>query len=192
MLPCDRFSVELSGKVQFVRHSQSFSLAVSGPPRLLALMRTLPHSRSCFVCGDSNPIGLKLRLQTDGRIVQTHVVPGSEFVGFKQTMHGGIVGTLLDEVMAWACAVQTKRFAYCAELTVRFLHPVRPGEELTVTGEVVNDRRGRIFEAKSELRDRAGKVLASATGKYLPVKQADTTDMATDLVCPPDWEFGSE
>jgi len=98
----------------------------------------------------------------------------------------------LDEVMAWACAVQTKRFAYCAELTVRFLHPVRPGEELTVTGEVVNDRRGRIFEAKSELRDRAGKVLASATGKYLPVKQADTTDMATDLVCPPDWEFGSE
>jgi uncharacterized protein (TIGR00369 family) len=155
-------------------------------------MRTLPHSRSCFVCGDSNPIGLKLRLETDGRIVQTHFVPGSELVGFKQTMHGGIVGTLLDEVMAWACAVQTKKFAYCAELTVRFLHPVRPDEELVVTGEVVNNRRGRIFEAKSELRDRSGKVLATATGKYLPVRLADTTDMATDLVVDPNWEFGSD
>src|SRR5207245_8937905 len=98
---------------------QRFSLAVSALPRLLALMRTLPHSRSCFVCGDSNPIGLKLRLETDGRIVQTQFVPGSELVGFKQTMHGGIVGTLLDEVMAWACAVHAKRFAYCAELPVR-------------------------------------------------------------------------
>ncbi len=155
-------------------------------------MRTLPHSRSCFVCGDSNPIGLKLRLQTDGRIVQTQFIPGSELVGFKQTLHGGIVGTLLDEAMAWACAVQTRKFAYCAELTVRFLHPVRPGEKLILEGELVTNRRGRIFEAKSELRDQAGKVLATATGKYLPVKQADTTELATDLVCPPNWEFGSE
>ena len=172
--------------------NQTFSLAVFAPPRLLALMRTLPHSRSCFVCGDSNPIGLKLRLETDGRIVQTRFVPGAELVGFKQTMHGGIVGTLLDEVMAWACAVQSKRFAYCAELTVRFLQPVRPGEELIVEGEIVNNRRGRTFEAKSELRDGSGNILATATGKYLPVKLGHTTDMATDLVCPPDWEFGSE
>jgi len=155
-------------------------------------MRTLPHSRSCFVCGDSNPIGLKLRLETDGRIVQTHFVPGAELVGFKQTMHGGIVGTLLDEVMEWACAVQAKKFAYCAELTVRFLHPVRPGEELIVSGQLVNNRRGRIFEAKSELRDQSRKILATGAGKYLPVRLADTTGMATDLVCPPDWEFGSE
>jgi hypothetical protein len=28
---------------------------------------------------------------------------------------------LLDEIMVWACAVQTKRFAFCAELNVRFL-----------------------------------------------------------------------
>jgi len=173
-------------------HSHTFSLAVFAPPRLLARMRTLPHSRSCFVCGDSNPIGLKLRLETDGRIVQTQFVPGSELVGFKQTMHGGIVGTLLDEVMAWACAVQAKRFAYCAELTVRFLQPVRPGEELIVSGELVHNRRGRIFEAKSELRDPTGNILATATGKYLPVKQAHTTELATDLVCPPSWEFGSE
>jgi uncharacterized protein (TIGR00369 family) len=155
-------------------------------------MRALPHSHSCFVCGDSNPIGLKLQLQTDGRIVQSQFVLGTELVGFMHTMHGGIVGTLLDEAMAWACAVQARKFAYCAELTVRFLHPVRPGEKLTLEGSLVANRRDKIFEAKAELRAEAGKVLATATGKYLPIKASEAKDLSTDLVCPPNWEFGSD
>src|SRR5436305_752733 len=36
----------------------------------IANVKTLPHTRSCFVCGESNPVGLKLRFETDGRIVQ--------------------------------------------------------------------------------------------------------------------------
>ena len=27
-------------------------------------MKLLPHTRSCFVCGESNPAGLKLRFET--------------------------------------------------------------------------------------------------------------------------------
>ena len=145
-------------------------------------MRTLPHSRSCFVCGESNPIGLNLRFHTDGRTVRTRFVPKSEHIGFKKTVHGGIISTLLDEMMAWACAVQTKRFAFCAELTVRFLHPVRPGEEMTAVGELVSNRRDKLFEAKAELRNPAGLILATATGKYLPVKGADVSEMAADFV----------
>src|SRR4051812_40973160 len=84
-------------------------------------MRAVPHTHTCFVCGESNPIGFKLRLETDGRVVQTRLIPRSEHTGFKGTVHGGLVSTVLDEIMAWACAVQTKRFAFCAELNVRFL-----------------------------------------------------------------------
>jgi len=150
-------------------------------------MRTLPHSRSCFVCGEFNPMGLKLRFQSDGRGVQGRWIPRVEHVGFKQTIHGGVISTLLDEVMAWACAVQAKRFSYCAELTVRFLRTVRPGEEILALGELVANRKGKLFEAKAELRDQSGAVLASATGKYLPVKHADLTEMATDLIGDPKW-----
>src|ERR1043166_7562515 len=67
-------------------------------------MRTLPHTHSCFVCGESNPVGLKLRFETDGRIVQTRFVPRAEHVGFRQTVHRGIIATLLDQIMAWAGA----------------------------------------------------------------------------------------
>ena len=145
-------------------------------------MKALPHTHSCFVCGESNPFGLKLRFETDGRIVQTRFTPRAEYAGFKGVVHGGIVATLLDEIMVWACAVQTQRFAYCAELTVRFLMPLQPGQEVVGRAELTANRRDKIFEAEGELKDSGGKLLASATGKYLPVKAQDAAEMATDLI----------
>jgi uncharacterized protein (TIGR00369 family) len=155
-------------------------------------MKLLPHTRSCFVCGESNPAGLKLRFETDGRLVQSRFVPRAEHVGFRQTVHGGLTATLLDEIMVWACAVQTKRFAFCAELNVRFLSPVRPGKALIASGELVSNRRGKLFEARAELRNQAGATLATAIGKYLPIKQAEVAEMVTDFVEDPGWVFGKE
>lgn len=142
----------------------------------------LPHTRSCFVCGEANPSGLRLRFHTDGRIVRAEFTPHPDHIGFKGVVHGGITSTLLDEIMVWACAVATKQFAFCAELTVRFQQPLRPGETVVATGELVENRRGRIFEATSELRDRAGAVLATASGKYLPIKSADLSGLIDELV----------
>jgi uncharacterized protein (TIGR00369 family) len=148
-------------------------------------MKELPHTHSCFVCGDSNAIGLNLRFETDGNIVRTRFAPRPEHIGFKQVVHGGIIATLLDEIMVWACLAQTKRFAYCAEMTVRFLSPLRPGEETIATGVLAANRRDKIFEAKADLKDANGRIFATATGKYLPVKALELTDMATDLVGDP-------
>jgi uncharacterized protein (TIGR00369 family) len=145
-------------------------------------MRELPHTHSCFVCGDSNTAGLRLRFETDGRLVRTRFVPRAEHIGFKQTVHGGIIATVLDEIMVWACAVQTRRFGYCAELNVRFTSPLRPGEEVLVTAELVSNRRDKIYEARGELRDASDRVLASATGKYLPLKQTEVPAMLADFV----------
>jgi uncharacterized protein (TIGR00369 family) len=144
-------------------------------------MKELPHTHSCFVCGESNPLGFHLRSETDGRAVQARFVFGTGHVGFKQTVHGGLIATLLDEIMTWACAVQTKRFGYCAELSVRFIRPAHPGQPVLATAEMVANRRGRLFEAKAQLRNESGTVLASATGKYLPLDDAVASDMATDF-----------
>jgi len=152
-------------------------------------MKTLPHTHSCFVCGESNPVGLKLRFETDGRVVQTRFVPRPEHIGFRQTIHGGLIATLLDEILVWACAVQSKRFAFCAELNVRFLNSARPNDELAAIGELISNRRDKLFEAKAELKNQAGLVLATATGKYLPIKHADAREMAADFVGEPDWLF---
>ena len=44
------------------------------------------------------------------------------------------------------------------------------------------NRKNKIFEAKGEVRDQSGRVLASATGKYLPIKETDLTAMLDDFV----------
>lgn len=144
-------------------------------------MLRLPHTKSCFVCGLNNPAGLKLDFETDGRSVRTRFTPRAEHAGFKQTVHGGIISTVLDEVMVWACGVRAKRFAYCAELNVRFLQPAKPGEELVATGELVENRRNKLFEARGELRSQAGVVVATATGKYLPLKESAAQEMLSDF-----------
>ena len=148
-------------------------------------MQPLPHTKSCFVCGEANPAGLRLIMETDGQKVQARFVPRSEHVGFKQTVHGGIIATLLDELMVWACAVGTKQFAYCAELNVRYVRTVGPGQTTLATAELVADRRGKIFEAQAQLCDLEGVVLATATGKYLPIKPALVEGMVDDFIGDP-------
>ena len=150
-------------------------------------MKVLPHTRSCFVCGESNPLGLNLRFETDGRIVRARFTPRPEHIGFKNTVHGGLTATLLDETMVWACAVQTRRFAFCAEMNVRYLAPLHPGEETEATAELTTNRRDRIYEAKAELKNASGVLLARATGKYIPLDIQDAGDMATDFVDDPSW-----
>lgn len=150
-------------------------------------MRELPHTTSCFVCGESNASGLKIRFETDGSIVRARFLPRPEHIGFKQTVHGGIIATLLDEIMVWACAVQTKRFAYCAELNVRFVSPLRPGVETVASAELVENRRNKLFEAKSELRAPSGQVIASGTGKYLPIKETEIPALLEDVIGDKTW-----
>jgi acyl-coenzyme A thioesterase PaaI-like protein len=150
-------------------------------------MQALPHTRSCFVCGEANPLGLNLRFETDGRRVRAKFFPLPEHNGFKGVVHGGLIATVLDEIMFWACAVQTRRLSFCAELNVRFLSPMPPDGEFVVTGEMVADRKGRVYEAKAAVQDAGEVTFATATGKYLPIKNADVSEMAADLVGRPDW-----
>ena len=145
------------------------------------IMLKLPCTKSCFVCGTQNPIGLKLCFETDGRTVQARFTPQHVHAGFQGVVHGGIISTLLDEIMVWACCVNTRRFAYCAELNVRFAHPGHPGEEIIATAQLTLNRRNKLFEARGELRDQHDLVLATATGKYLALKDEEARIFVSDL-----------
>jgi len=153
-------------------------------------MQELPHTHSCFVCGESNPLGLKLRFHTDGRTVTTRFTPKAEHIGFKGVVHGGLIATVLDEIMVWACAVRTKHFAFCAELNVRFVNPLSPGEEVLATSELVTNRRNRIFETKGVVQTSSGKLLAEATGKYIPIKPEQLPPMLGELIGGGEWLEG--
>lgn len=144
-------------------------------------MQRLPHTHSCFVCGESNSIGLRLRFETDGRLVKTRFVPRPEHSGFREITHGGLLATVLDEVMVWAIAVQTRQFAFAAELTLRFARPAVSDKAMTASAELTANRKNRVFEARGELRSERDELLASATGKYLPVPAEQLGKLRADL-----------
>jgi uncharacterized protein (TIGR00369 family) len=144
-------------------------------------MTELPHSRSCFVCGSRNAIGLNLRFQTDGQVVQSRFTPRPEHNGFINVVHGGLLATLLDEMMVWACAVQTRRFSYCAEMTVRYLAPAQPDQVMLAQANLVANKRDRLFLAEGSLQREDGIQIATATGKYMPIRDVDVSQLIADF-----------
>ena len=147
-------------------------------------MQPLPYTKGCIACGQENPFGLHLHLYSDGTKVQTEFTPAAHHAGFKGVVHGGISSLLLDELMAWVCAVAAGQFAYCAHLSVRFLLPLHPGQTVTAHAELTSNRR-RVFEARAEIFHPSRGKLAAAQGKYLPISQEELAAFREDLVGDP-------
>jgi uncharacterized protein (TIGR00369 family) len=90
---------------------------------------------------------------------------GPDYVGWSDKVHGGIVATLLDEVMAWAPS-SFDSWAVTAEMNVRFRSAAAPGEALSARGWVTGRRR-RIYEVAGEVRGPDGRLVAEGSGRYL-------------------------
>ena len=86
----------------------------------------------------------------------------ADFVGWEDKVHGGMLATLLDEVMAWAPSSYDS-WAVTAEMNLRFRSPANPGEELSARGWVTQRRR-RIYHVRGEIHGEDGRLIAEAEG----------------------------
>ncbi len=87
------------------------------------------------------------------------------FEGWEGVAHGGIVSTILDEVMAWAL-VAGDDWGVTARLAVAFRKPVSIGQRIRAEGWVTRTRR-RLVETAGRIVDaETGIELATATGTY--------------------------
>jgi uncharacterized protein (TIGR00369 family) len=80
-------------------------------------------------------------------------------------VHGGLLATLLVEVMAWAPSSYDS-WAVTAEMNIRFRSPANPGETLSARGWV-DQRRRRIYHVRGEVRGPDGRLVAEARGRFL-------------------------
>ncbi len=121
----------------------------------------------CFVCGKRNPIGLKLDFFFDGKTIKTEFVPAKEHQGYFNIVHGGIISTLLDEVMV-KLAIALGMPAVTARMDIRLKKPLSIGEKVTVQAEILEDmRRLLIAYAKAVTDD--NELVADAKGKLVKV-----------------------
>jgi len=110
---------------------------------------------------------MKLTFEQDNakrRIIGRFVL-GERYQGGGGMAHGGIIATLLDEVMGKVCRFREAR-AVTAELNVHYLKPVNVKDEILVEGWEV-DQKGRNLFHCGEIRNLAGEVLARGTGRFV-------------------------
>ncbi len=155
----------------------------------------LPWSRSCFVCGEANPQGLRaaIYLVTEprglapgtgagvGPLIEMTFVPRREHVGWRDVVHGGLLGTVLDELMTWAAIVDGRRAYFAVDMSVRFKAPVAPERPCLVRARVTGTRR-QIITTEAWIEDASGTVCARGEGRYFPAPPEQLAAFRHDFV----------
>jgi uncharacterized protein (TIGR00369 family) len=122
-----------------------------------------PHN--CFACGELNEHGLKLQLHLEEQRSWTEFVLEERFEGWAGVTHGGIIATVLDEVMAWALVAEDN-WGVTARMTLEFRRPVPIGIRVRAEGWIVRSRR-RLVDTAGQIVDGEGNVLATAEAVYV-------------------------
>lgn len=127
-------------------------------------MKAIQRYGNCFVCGDKNDIGLKLDFfEKDGK-ARAEFTPTKNFEGYKDILHGGILSTLLDEVMIKSILAK-EILTVTSQIEVKFKKPAIIGEKLIIEGGITGER-GRLILTEGKVFREDGTVVAEAKGKF--------------------------
>ena len=123
------------------------------------------------VHGPGNPLAPRLTATDtpDGR-ASGRVTLGKPYEGPLGVVHGGVVASLFDHMLARAVRA-AGRGGMTAELTVTYRRPVRLGVPLLVTAKV-GDADGRRTTARARIvaEDDPGTTLAEAEGTFVALR----------------------
>ena len=137
---------------------------MESPPKT----RPLPNrdNHNCFGCSPINPSGLQMKFYTDDSRVFSQLTVPPHLCGWNQLVHGGVLSTILDEIMSWAAIYLLKRITLTRSMTVEFLKPVYINNRLKAEGRLL-ELKGR-HEAVMEgiLTNDEETVCARSTGNF--------------------------
>lgn len=129
---------------------------------------------TCFGCGTDNALGLQLRFfETDDGVECDWTAP-THVTGPPGVVHGGIQGTVLDEVLCMAAFAKHGTGVVTGELKLRYRKPVPTGVPLTIDGRIL-DRDARSYTIAGAIR-RTGttETLTEARGRFFVANRDDT------------------
>jgi uncharacterized protein (TIGR00369 family) len=140
-----------------------------------------PQGHGCFACGTANPIGLDLHFYRSNDTVCTDVTLGKYHEGWQNMAHGGIITTLLDEVMSWTIIFFKRVFFVTRKIEVKFSKPVPLGVPLTARGRLVDEQKSRKLEVTGELFDDQERILARSKGEFIILPKERLSPVSEEL-----------
>jgi len=108
------------------------------------------EARMCFACGPDNPIGLHIKFQFKNGKCMGVFTPGKHHVGYRNIIHGGIIYSALDDVMANILYLKNIK-AYTARCKIRYRKVLEVGQSINLIGWIKEENH-RLFVLKGEAR----------------------------------------
>ncbi len=120
----------------------------------------------CFVCGPGNPDGLHVAFRLEEGVCRAEFVPTTSHAGYDGVTHGGILFSLLDDVMANWVYLQGEQ-CFTARAEVRYRQPLPVGTPIRLEGRLQR-RKGRLAVVEGKVvRADDDSVVAEATGSFM-------------------------
>ncbi len=140
------------------------------------------RTSQCIICGDVNPIGMRVSFIANQQGVQASLSVSEEWQGYEAIVHGGIVAGMLDDAMWHAIYQRTQRWTVTAEIRIRYKRPVEIEQPIWVFGWV--DRVDqRLIRAQAEIRqaNAEGQILAAGEGRFMPAPEGILRETRHDV-----------
>jgi len=131
------------------------------------------NGHHCFACGTENHKGLNLDFYRQGDFICADFVPDKLYEGWDNVVHGGILSTLLDEVMSWTIIYAKRTFMVTRNMTVKYIRPVEIGTPLNVRGRIIDDSKAPKVNVMAEIRDMEDRLLTKGQGAFIMLSRED-------------------
>jgi uncharacterized protein (TIGR00369 family) len=128
----------------------------------------LPNNRdhSCFGCSPLNPSGLQMTFYTNETAVYSKLTVPEHLCGWNNLVHGGVLSTILDEIMSWATIYLLKQVPMTKSISVDFLKPVYVGNPLKAEGTVLDKKGKHAALMEGRIYNKDDVCCAKATGTF--------------------------
>lgn len=128
----------------------------------------------------NNPVGLHLEFWEEGEDVLTIWNPGENYQGWINTLHGGIISMLMDEVAGWVINRKLQTTGVTMQLNVKYKKPVMTTDsQITVRGHIASQRRN-IVTIHLTLENSKGEVCDEGEAIYFTFGPDKAKEMGFD------------
>ncbi|CAB1065339.1 hypothetical protein D1BOALGB6SA_10136 [Olavius sp. associated proteobacterium Delta 1] len=130
--------------------------------------RQLPNSSDhyCFGCSPLNPSGLQMNFFADQNTVISNVTIPDHLCGWSNIAHGGVLTTILDEIMSWAALHFIKRITMTRSMNIEFIKPVYIRNPLKAEGKVLEITGKHDAVMEGILYNDKGVACAKSTARF--------------------------
>jgi acyl-coenzyme A thioesterase PaaI-like protein len=121
----------------------------------------------CFVCDPDNEDGFHIEFFLDeeaGRVLAEYTPPPAH-EGAPEVIHGGVIGAILDDAMAWAVNVLSGSFGLTRRGEIEYSRIVRPSQPYAVSAWISKIGQHQAATV-AELRDSEDNLCCAAKAEF--------------------------